>query len=76
MKIRVRKRRLASRMCSAERLINLAQHVLGTREDAVAWFCTRAVGLNSCRPIDVGATQKGARLVRSLLRKMEYGVYT
>lgn len=46
MKLRARKRRLAMRRCSSERLIAQAQRVLGSPQEAMAWWGRAAMGLD------------------------------
>jgi putative toxin-antitoxin system antitoxin component (TIGR02293 family) len=54
----------------------IACDVLGSRDDAEEWVTTRAIGLNSRRPIALMATTQGSQLVRTLLSQMAHGVYT
>ena len=53
-----------------------AVEVLGTKEEAEAWFVKPAIGLDGNRPIDLIATAAGAELITEHLTRMEYGVYT
>ncbi len=75
MKIRHRKHRLSTRTSVLHQLLSKAQQVIGTREDAIEWFCQPAIGLNTRRPIDLAMTANGASIVRTLLDRMEHGVY-
>ncbi len=52
-----------------------AQEVLGSKEEAERWMTSPAIGLNSRRPIDLLATATGGDLVKTLLERMEYGIY-
>lgn len=49
--------------------------VLGSREAAVQWLTSPAMGLNQQRPVDLLATPMGTQLVEELLDRIEYGVY-
>ena len=48
---------------------------LGSREAAVQWLTSPAMGLNQQRPVDLLATPMGTQLVEELLDRIEYGVY-
>lgn len=49
--------------------------VLGSREAAVQWLTTPAIGLDQQQPIHLLATPVGTQLVEELLDRIEYGVY-
>lgn len=49
--------------------------VLGSREAAVQWLTTPAMGLDQQKPIDLLVTPVGTQLVEELLDRIEYGVY-
>jgi len=49
--------------------------VLGSREDAVRWLTSPAMGLDRQKPIDLLATPVGTQLVEELLDRIEHGVY-
>lgn len=49
--------------------------VLGSREAAVQWLTSPAIGLEQQKPIDLLATPMGTQLVEELLDRIEYGVY-
>ncbi|KAF1048794.1 type II RES/Xre toxin-antitoxin system antitoxin [Xylophilus sp.] len=49
--------------------------VLGSRDAAERWLASPATGLDRRRPIDLLQSSEGAELVRTLLTRMEYGVY-
>lgn len=49
--------------------------VLGSREAAVQWLTSPAIGLDQQKPIDLLATPVGTQLVEELLDRIEYGVY-
>jgi len=67
---------------AADRLIRLASiteqaiDVLGTKDAAERWLITPAIGLDQRRPIDLLQSSEGADLVRTLLTRMDYGVYS
>lgn len=48
---------------------------LGSREAAVRWLTSPALGLDQQKPIDLLATPAGTQLVEELLDRIEYGVY-
>jgi putative toxin-antitoxin system antitoxin component (TIGR02293 family) len=54
----------------------LATKVLGDQERAEHWLSSPAIGLDQRRPIDLLQTSEGTELVRSLLTRMDYGVYS
>lgn len=49
--------------------------VLGSRETAVQWLTSPAIGLDQQKPIDLLATPVGTQLVEELLDRIEHGVY-
>jgi len=49
--------------------------VLGSREDAVRWLTSPAMGLDRQKPIELLATPVGTQLVEELLDRIEHGVY-
>ncbi len=53
-----------------------AIEVLGSREAAERWLAAPAIGLDRRRPIDLLQSSEGTELVRTLLTRMDYGVYT
>ena len=53
-----------------------AMRVFSSRRAAETWLQTPAYALNQQRPIDLLSTPEGADLVRTLLGRIEYGVYT
>lgn len=75
MKLRQRKRRRMARWSAPKELLDRAQRLFGTREEAERWFGSPAMALDSRRPIDLVATKEGAAMVRTLLSQLEYGVY-
>jgi putative toxin-antitoxin system antitoxin component (TIGR02293 family) len=57
-------------------ILGQATHVFGSREDAEAWLERPAMALNQRRPIDLMSTPAGLESVKTLLGRLEYGVYT
>ena len=53
-----------------------AIEVLGSQNAAENWLSSSAIGLNRRRPIDLLRTSDGTELVKTLLTRMEHGVYT
>lgn len=53
-----------------------AQEILGSREEAINWLKSPAVGLDQRTPIGLLTTTAGAEMVETLLQRMEYGVYS
>jgi putative toxin-antitoxin system antitoxin component (TIGR02293 family) len=49
--------------------------VLGSKEAADQWLSAPAIGLDQRRPIDLLQSSEGADLVKTLLTRMDYGVY-
>lgn len=60
----------------AERILDQAAGVFGSRSEAARWFRIPAIGLGARRPIDLLWTEKDLRLVETLLRRVEYDGYT
>ena len=52
-----------------------ASDVLGSREAAERWLSAPAMGLDQRVPIDLLASSEGTEMVKTLLERMEYGVY-
>lgn len=53
----------------------LAKDVLGTHEAAERWLLAPAMGLSRRCPIDLLQSTEGTELVKTLLQRMDYGVY-
>ena len=49
--------------------------VLGSLEAAERWLSTPAIGLDQRKPIDLLRSSGGTELVKTLLTRMDYGVY-
>ena len=63
----------------ALRLFSVTQQaieVLGSRETAERWLSTPAMGLDRRKPIDLLQSTEGTELVKTLLTRMDYGIYT
>jgi putative toxin-antitoxin system antitoxin component (TIGR02293 family) len=52
-----------------------ATAVLGARDVAERWLAAPAAGLDRRRPIDLLISSDGTKMVKTLLSRMEYGVY-
>lgn len=70
-------------LAESERLMRLAEIFYasmrlfdGKADAARDWLTTPARGLNHERPIDYAVTELGAREVRNLIGRLEYGVYS
>lgn len=62
----------------ALRLVSVTRqaiHVLGSQEAAERWLDSSAIGLDRRKPIDLLKSTDGCEMVRTLLTRMEYGVY-
>lgn len=49
--------------------------VFGSQEAAERWLASPAMGLDQRKPIDLLQSSEGTELVKTLLSRMEYGVY-
>ena len=56
--------------------VQQAAHVLGDWKSAERWLMSSAIGLDRRRPIDLLRTDEGASMVKALLTRMEYGVFS
>jgi putative toxin-antitoxin system antitoxin component (TIGR02293 family) len=56
-------------------IVAQAIDVLGTSEAAERWLSTPAMGLDQRKPIDLLESSDGIELVKTLLTRMDYGVY-
>lgn len=50
--------------------------IFGSKEAALDWLNTPAIALDGACPIDLMATSAGNELVKDLLTRLEYGVYS
>ena len=64
------------RLVRAARLVAIAAEVLEDNEAAVHWLRSPQRGLDGAIPLEIAATDVGARAIEALLGRMEHGVYT
>jgi putative toxin-antitoxin system antitoxin component (TIGR02293 family) len=64
------------RLYRAARVVTAAIAVLEGRDAAVRWLRSSQRALGGSIPIELAATDVGARAVEALLGRMEHGVYT
>jgi len=57
-------------------IMEQATAVLGARDVAERWLAAPAIGLDRRRPIELLASSEGTSMVKTLLARMEYGVYS
>ena len=50
--------------------------VLGSQDAAERWLASPAIGLDDRKPIDLLQSSEGTDMVKTLLTRMEYGVYS
>jgi putative toxin-antitoxin system antitoxin component (TIGR02293 family) len=58
------------------RILAQAIKTFGSQDNAEAWLNSPVVSLEMKRPIDLLATTKGAKLVETILGRIEYGTYS
>ena len=56
-------------------VLNQATDVLGSQEAAERWLGSPAIGLDQRVPIDLLQSSEGTAMVKTLLSRMDYGVY-
>ena len=56
-------------------VVHQAQEVLGSQEAAERWLSSPAMGLDQRVPLDLLQSSEGTAMVKTLLSRMEYGVY-
>ena len=56
-------------------MIHLATDVLGSQDQAERWLTAPAIGLDGRLPIDLLQSSQGTEMVKTLLNRMDYGVY-
>ena len=56
-------------------VMHQATEVLGSQEAAERWLSSPAMGLDQRVPIDLLQSSEGTAMVKTLLSRMEYGVY-
>ena len=57
-------------------ILELATGVLGSQDEAERWLSRPAIGLSDNRPIELLQSSEGTDLVKTLLMRMDYGVYS
>ena len=63
-------------MTDRAEILAKAAEVFGTQDEAEQWLERAAPGLDGRRPLDLLATPVGVELVKDLLERLDYGVYT
>lgn len=66
----------SDRLVRLVRMIVYAEEVIGNREKAHAWLRRPNRVLGEKRPIDLLDTESGARMVETILGRIEHGIYT
>ena len=56
-------------------MLQLATEVLGSQDAAERWLTSPAIGLDGRLPIDLLPSSQGTEMVKTLLNRMDYGVY-
>ena len=56
-------------------VLNQATDVLGSQEAAERWLGSPAIGLDQRVPIDLLQSSEGTAMVKTLLSRMDYGIY-
>jgi len=64
------------RLLRAARLFSIASEVLEDADAAARWLKSPQRGLAGAIPLELARSDVGARLVETLLGRMEHGVYT
>ena len=68
-------RALSDRVLRLVSVVNQATQVLGSQQAAEQWLSSPAIGLDRRIPIDLLQSSEGTAMVKTLLSRMEYGVY-
>jgi putative toxin-antitoxin system antitoxin component (TIGR02293 family) len=66
----------SDRLYRLSKALAVAEEVLASPEQAMTWLRRAQPGLGGAVPLDLLATQAGADEVETLLRRIDYGVYT
>lgn len=66
----------SDRVYRLSKALAAAEEVLASPEQAMTWLRRAQPGLGGQMPLDLLATQAGADEVETLLRRIDYGVYT
>ena len=56
-------------------VLHQATEVMGSQEAAERWLASPAIGLDQRLPIDLLHSSEGTATVKTLLSRMEYGIY-
>ncbi len=57
-------------------ILAMATEVLGSQGAAERWMEEPAIGLDQRRPLDLLSTPGGLDIVKTFLKRLQYGVYT
>ena len=66
----------SDRLYRLSKILAVAEDVLGEAEHAMTWLRRAQPGLSGKVPLDLLVTQAGADEVETLLRRIDFGVYT
>ena len=66
----------SDRLYRLSKVIAVAEEVLGGQDNAVSWLKREQPGLRGKAPLELLVTHAGADQVETLLRRIDYGVYT
>jgi len=66
----------SDRLYRLSKIIAIAEEVLEGPDNAITWLKRPQPGLGGTAPLDLLVTQAGADEVETLLRRIDYGVYT
>lgn len=66
----------SDRLYRLSKILAVAEDVLGDAEQAMTWLRRPQPGLTGEVPLDLLVTQAGADEVETLLRRIDFGVYT
>jgi putative toxin-antitoxin system antitoxin component (TIGR02293 family) len=66
----------SARLWNYGEVLAKAEEALGSRVAALEWLSKKAIGLEGHRPLDLMQTLQGAEIVKTLLDRMAYGVYS
>ena len=66
---------ISDRLVRLARILALAENVLESHENAVAWLREPSDTFGGRTPLDLVTTDIGAEKVTNMLYQMEYGIY-
>ena len=66
----------SDRLARVARIISYAEEVMGERKKAHLWLRRPNPALHARLPIDMLETESGARIVETILARIEQGIYT